>query len=379
MAVTKNERRINVLQLINSLDIGGAEKVAINLALHLDSSKYKSFICTIDGFGPLLDEIRGKDVEFFSLDKKPGFKPLISFKLAKYLREKKIDIITSHNYAPLLYGRLASFFAKVKAHIHVDHVRNFTSYKRKVLGNDKQLTSSIFKVIAVSEDIKKNLIKYEKVPEERIEVIVNGVDKNKYEVSIDKAKKLQEFNIPSDKKVIGICVRLCEQKGLIYLLDAVKKLSKFRNDFFVMIVGDGPLKDYLINTSKDYGISDIVRFTGFRNDIPEILQLIDIYVLPSLFEGLPLTLLEAMAAKKAIIVTKVGDNDKLIEEGKNGLLIPSKSSEALVKGLVKLLDNPNLVKKFGEEAYKEFLKKYTLDIMIKRYENLYELTINRRA
>lgn len=363
---------INVLQIINSFDAGGAERVAINLALHLNRSKYRNFICAIDGQGPFMDEMKGKDVEVYSLDKGPGFRPFISLKLARYLRHKKIDIITSHNSSPFLYGRLACCFARVKAYYHVDHVRDFQSYKRRMIGNDGQLAKSINKVIAVSEDVKRNLMQYEGIDHDKIEVILNGIDQSKYDISIDKDKKKDELGINRNKCVIGTCVRLSEQKGLIYLLDAVRDLFKTRNDFHVLIVGDGPLKEELIKKSKEYGISDYIDFLGYRSDIPELLQVIDIYVLPSIFEGLPLALLEAMAAKKAIIATDVGDNKKVLKDGISSIIIPSRASADIKKSIEEMMDNKTRRTEMAEAAYREFMEKYTIDVMIGKYEKLYD-------
>ena len=370
---------INVLQIINSFDAGGAERVAMNLAVHLNPSRYRSFMCAIDGMGAYWEEIKDKDVEIVSLNKGPGFKMAISWKLAKYIKKNEIDIITTHNYSPLLYGRLACMFAKVKVFIHVDHVRDFEVAKKRSIGNDRQLTASINKVVAVSEDLKRDLMKYEKLPANRIDVIINGIDQNKYDVVIDIEEQKRKLEIGSDKMIIGTCARLSEQKGLIYLLQAVRDILKHRSDFCVLIVGDGPLRGSLESAAEEYRISEYIKFLGYRDDIPALLQLMDVYVLPSVFEGLPLSLLEAMAAKRAIIATRVGDNEKVLDDGNNGLLVPSRSALSLQENIERLLDNAQLRRKLGDEAYKDFYNNYTIETMIDKYEALYETEILKNA
>ena len=172
------------------------------------------------------------------------------------------------------------------------------------------------KVVGVSEHTTENLIRFEKISPKKTMTIVNGIDGSKYGIVIDKGKKRKELGLKETGPVIGACVRLTEQKGLSYLLEAVQRIKPHFPDISVVVAGEGPLEQRLINQCRDSGIDKNVFFIGPRTDVPEILKLLDIYVLPSVWEGLPMILLEAMAAECPIIASRVGGVPGIIENGR---------------------------------------------------------------
>jgi len=223
----------------------------------------------------------------------------------------------------------------------------------------------------VSQHTTENLIKFEKISPQKTTTIVNGIDGAKYDIAIDKGQKRKELGLKETGPIVGACVRLTEQKGLSYLLEAVQRIKPHFPDISVVVAGEGPLEQRLINQCRDSGIDKNVFFLGPRLDIPEILKLLDIYVLPSVWEGLPMILLEAMAAECPIIASRVGGVPGIIENGLNGSLVEPKNPEALATEITGVLKDRRLRDKYASEGLRVFREKYTVAAMTRQYERLY--------
>ncbi len=364
-------KKIRVMQIINSLDIGGAERVAINIAANLDPQRFDPMILTLEGLGPFSAVLDRQGIEYASLFKKPGTRPSTFFGIAQQIRERKIDIVTTHNYGALYYGSFGSRIGGCRRLLHVDHNRMYAS-KRRLLIPHKLPASMAYKVIAVSKEIRTYLISHEGIKPERIGIISNGIDEGLYTGNLDRRLVKTRLGIPEDRILIGTGARLVPEKGLTHLLDAMSILGKKRGDFLLVIAGDGPLRKDLEKRVRDNGLSSHVSFLGERTDFHEIIRLFDIYVLPSVSEGLPLSLLEAMAARKAIVASKVGGIPDVITAGNNGLLVPPGEPRPLSDAIGYLMDNPLKRSEFGERAYAGFREKHSAKTMADAYGLLYE-------
>lgn len=364
-------KRIKVMQIINSLEIGGAERVAINIAANLDPQKFDPMILTLERLGPFSEILDRRGIEYTSLFKKPGNRLSTFFGIAGQIREKKIDIVTTHNYGALYYGSLGSRMGGCSRLLHVDHNRMYAS-KRRLLIPHKLPASLAYKLIAVSKEIKTYLIGQEGIDPQRIEIISNGIDEALFAGDFDKKHIKARLGIPEDRIVIGTGARLVPEKGLAHLLDAVSLLRKKRGDFLLVIVGDGPLRNDLERKARDKGLGSHVTFLGQRTDLHEIIRVFDVYVLSSVSEGLPLSLLEAMAAKKAIVASSVGGIPDVIMSGHNGLLVPPGKPEALADAVEYLMDNPLKRSMLGISAYEGFREKHSAGSMADAYGLLYE-------
>ena len=171
--------------------------------------------------------------------------------------------------------------------------------------------------------------------------------------------------------IIGLGVRLTEGKGINYLLQAMPDIIKKFTDITLVIAGDGPAADKLKKQTVELGITRNVLFLGPRLDIPELLKVFDIYVLPSLSEGLPMVLLEAMAAGCPIVATNVGGIPTLIKHGDNGSMVEPKNPQALASEIIKLLSSQELRSQYSKKALETFQESYSADIMTRKYEQLY--------
>ncbi|HRR21740.1 MAG TPA: glycosyltransferase [Desulfomonilia bacterium] len=364
-------KKIRVMQIINSLDIGGAERVAVNIAAHLNPDRFDSSLLTLERPGPFAAILEKKGIPFTSLHKKPGTRPGVFLNIARHIRKNRIDIVTTHNYGALFYGSFGARLGGCSRLLHVDHNPKLSSKRRYPIPH-KRLSSMAFKVIAVSGEVRAKLIAQEGIAPERIDIIANGVDDSLFNIPFDRHSLLVRLGIPENRVVVGTGARLVYEKGLVHLLDAAGLIKKKRDDFVLVIVGDGPLMGDLQKRAHDSGLNDRVVFTGARTDFHEIIRLFDIFVLPSVSEGLPLSLLEAMAAARAIVASQVGGIPEVITHGQTGLLVPPGSPAHLAGAVELLMDDPGYRAQCGQQARLRFAEKHSAQAMAASYARLYE-------
>jgi len=228
-----------------------------------------------------------------------------------------------------------------------------------------------YKIVGVSDHTSHNLIKYEKISPRKIITIMNGIDGSKYNITIDKNTLKRKFGITVDGPIIGTIGRLVEEKGITYLLKAMKIILVTFPDAKLFIVGEGKLENNLKSEAFHLGISDNVIFTGNRRDIPMLLKYFDVFVLSSISEGLPMVLLEAMVASCPIVATNVGGTPMVITHGVNGSLVRPKDSACLSSEIINLLSNEKLRKQYIKSSYTIFNEKFSASTMTRKYEELY--------
>lgn len=369
-------KKIKVMHLINSFSLAGAEKLVYEITKRMDKSKFDVFVCAIgksaDG---MEDEIR-KDLERYGVKTlfigKSSHKQRLTavMELTRILRSNRIRILHTHCPSPDFYGKIAGFLANMPYIFTTIHnTEGYNPLKEKFLS---LLTT---KYIAISETVKAYTANKLKIPLDRIEVIYNGVDlEDFFNVSIEREKKLKELMIHNSCRVITSVGRVSEQKGYIYLVEAAKVvLQRFSNACFY-IAGSTNLNVELVKRLKekirDYGIESHFVFGGVRKDIPEILAVSDIFVLPSLWEGFPTVLIEAMASGTPVVTTDVGSNREIVIDGKNGFIVPPKDVDALAERIIYLLSNQKFSRRMGELG-RETAKNFSVDKTKDKYEKLY--------
>lgn len=370
--------KINVMQVIHDLNFGGMQRVVADLCLHVDPSRYRMCVCCLEELGPNAEELTKKGIPVFLVKKNAGLDYLLPIRLRRLFIDQTIQIVHTHGINPFFYGALGSKLARVPVTIQTDHARGIFPVSKKEMVSERILSWFVDCIVAVSDGVKDDLVNFENINPKKIHVIYNGIDASKYRITIDQWKKREELGITNSDIIIGVGVRLSEQKGISYLIEALKILDAFIPKVKLLIVGDGELREDLEKLSAECGIADKVIFTGFRSDIHELLQIIDVYALPSLWEGHPLVLLEAMAAGKPIVATDVSGNRETVDHGRTGLLVPPKRPKELANSLKELLNNEELRNQMGQMSYKTFKDKFTLEKTIKEYQHLYEQFLNLR-
>jgi len=375
--MTKNStapRKTRLVQITHDLDLGGLQQVVYNICRTIDRNKFDVSVICLRERGCFAADVEALGIPVYLVEQKAdGVDYFGFFKVARLLREIGADVIHTHNTQPFMDGTIGAMLAGVSTVIHTDHARVFPD-KTRYMVIEKLMSLYAYRVVGCSQHTSQQLIRYEKISPSKIVTIPNGIDGSRFEVSIDKQAKRAELGLRPSGPVMGLAVRLSDQKGITFLLKAMPTILKSHPDTTLLIAGDGDLKSALQQEAADLGIGANVVFCGPRKDIPELLKLLDIYVLPSKWEGLPMVILEAMAAGCPVVATNVGGNATAVIDGTTGRLIPPESPDALIKALVPLLDSESLRAQYATQARKLFDEKFTADAMTRQYERLYMRT-----
>jgi glycosyltransferase involved in cell wall biosynthesis len=292
--------------------------------------------------------------------------PVLSFllplELLRVIRAHRPAVVHVHSGC-WSKGVMAARLAGVRNIIFTEHGR-LVPDSRKVILLDRVYSRITTHIVAVSEALAQYLVEVVRVPKAKVLVIINGVNVERLRTA---ARRGDEGPVR-----IGIIARLAPVKDLGTLLRAMKRVVMRSPETELLVVGDGPERAALESLSAELGITGKVRFTGFRRDIPAVLSEIDIFTLSSLSEGTSITLLEAMAAGKPVVVTDVGGNPAIVEEGVNGFLVPASSPEALADALVRLAGNRELRMTMWQANTRKVEERYGIRAMVQQYQRLYE-------
>ncbi len=352
-----------IFYLITDLDIGGAENMLFELAQRIDKSKFIPEVGCLKGKGIVGKKLEalGIKVKYFHIEKLWHIYKLAN--VVSFLRQGRFDILHSYLFHANIIGRICGKLAGIP--IVVSSIRVCEREKLYHLWMDRITNRMVDLEICVSKEVKNFTIEKAGISEHKLEVVENGIPDTFLDaVTSHRNKKAHSL-------VVGTVARLSEQKGIEYLLYAAKKtIEQFPNITFI-IVGSGPLASQLKELSIKLNISRNVKFIGFRNDIPELLSVIDIFVLPSLWEGMPNALLEAMAAGKPVIATDTGGSKDLIDSNINGVLVEPANSEALAEAILKLLGDPAQRQRLGESAREKVKERFPIDKMVFKTEQIY--------
>jgi len=367
-------RKTRLVQITHDLDLGGLQQVVYNICRTIDRNKFDVSVICLRERGCFAADVEALGIPVYLVEQKAdGVDYFGFFKVARLLREIGADVIHTHNTQPFMDGTVGAMLARVKTVIHTDHARVFPD-KTRYMVIEKLMSLYAYRVVGCSQHTSQQLIRYEKISPSKIVTIPNGIDGSRFEVNIDKQAKRAELGLRPNGPVMGLAVRLSDQKGITFLLKAMPTILQSHPDTTLLIAGDGDLKSALQQEAADLGISANVVFCGPRKDIPQLLKLLDIYVLPSKWEGLPMVILEAMAAGCPVVATNVGGNATAVIDGVTGRLVAPENPAALIQALMPLLDSEALRAQYATQARKLFDEKFTADAMTRQYERLYMRT-----
>lgn len=367
---------VNIMHLVTAWQEGlyGGERVVLNLASGLNKKRFQIIVVA---FGnkeddmPLLRAAKDNNIRIDLLPLRARYDIRSIFDIKRLLKKYDVAILHCHGYKSDVLGFFAAVFTKVKlvTTLHGWWVgKEFKSRFHNLL--DLFIVRYFDRVVTVSQPLAEKLSR-DKALKVKTIVIPNCVDSKKFETAKDSITIRKNFNITPDAKIIGAVSRLTEEKGHSYLLDAFAKMVTDFKDIVLLIVGEGPLKDSLIERTRELGIEDKVVFAGFRDDVADLVAMMDILVMPSISEGLPMAILEAMAAKKPIVASAVGGIPSVIKDRETGILIKPKDSDSICEALTCLLKDEKLALGIAANARKLLENEFTVDVMIMKYENLY--------
>jgi glycosyltransferase involved in cell wall biosynthesis len=375
--------RINLLQVVNGLAIGGAEKKLLELVKHLDKKRYSIIVCSIGQGGPLQKDFEVLDIDVVVCHKRNKFDLSLINKVAHLIRECEIDIVQTTLLLADIVGAFAARWSGRRPPVvsweTVSHGENdILRTKRRHVWAYKAAMKRVDRIVAVSQEIQYSLIERRHIAPEKIELIPYGVDLRKYTRRNGTFDKRGELKIGGDRVVIGTVARVEPYKGVAYLQQAAVQLVRQHPKIDFLFVGDGSLRKELESEVRALGLAHRIRFLGFRNDVHEIMNVFDIFVLPSLSEGLPNVILEAMASCKPVIASAVGGIPEAIVEGETGLLVPPGDSEAIVAAIKKLLGHNAIALRMGEAGRRRVEQFFSLQREVASFDRLYQKLLSEK-
>jgi glycosyltransferase involved in cell wall biosynthesis len=366
---------MRILHLISSGGLFGAERVAVELSKSLKKTYHCEPVLGVirNVYNPheeILEEAKSNGIEYAVFSCRSPLDLKLAFSIREFIKKNRIDVIHCHGYKSNFYGLLASK-GQVPS-VTTNHNWLTAHWKLKTYCFLDSLWIRFFdRIVAVSNQVKKDMLRY-KIPEEKICVIDNGIGLERFE-KVDKANPIRdELGFDGKMRIIGTVGSLGIEKGHIYLLEAASQILGIVKDLRFLIIGDGPLRKPLEEKSEKLGIEKEVIFMGQRKDIPELLMAMDIFVLPSVREGLPMALLEAMAAKRPVIATRVGAIPKVIENEGIGVLVEPKDAIGLRDAIMNLLNDPARMSLLARGGFDRIYTDFSSDKMGKQYLELYE-------
>ena len=370
-----------VVYLITDLDIGGAERSLFQLATRLPRDEFSIEVITLTGGGRVAKWLKEGGIPVTSLDIKRGWGLAAVFRLRRWLKNLRPDILHTFLFHANIMGRVAAAGLGVGAVISSVRVaeRRFKWH----LALD-WLSSPLMNLeVCVSEGVRRFTETRAKIPKRKLTVIPNGVDLAEFEEK-DLGAPIQatrtgrrpsdirsSLHLSPDAPLILTIGRLDRQKGISFFLQAAREILQEFPQARFLIVGRGPDEGKLISLTRNLGIKKAVRFLGFRDDVPEVLAAADIFVLASLWEGMPNVVLEAMASGKPVVGTQVEGTEELVIPGETGFLVPPADAKALARDICRLMRESDLARRMGQAARKRIQEHYTVQTMVERYAQLY--------
>lgn len=375
--------RIRVLQIIDSLHIGGAENVVIHLSRALDRSEFDAAAACTRFRGVQADRLTEAGLAVHPVfPTNRAFRHFTPLSLARLIHRLQPDVLHSHGTPALLHtGPLAmTGLLGRRPWIHTFHFGNYPHLAPNLMRGERFFAKYPTRLIAVSDSQREAISRCHNVPLERIETKYNGVhDLRLHQAPGARERGRAALNLSREDIVVGSLAVLSKQKGVSYFLHAASELLRTRPQLKFLVIGGGPLETELKNEAAALGIGNAVVFTGWRTDAIELLPALDVFVMASIWEAMPMVLLEAMAAQRTIVVTDVGDNKKIVEHERSGLVVPAADGAAIAAAIERLLANPSLMAAYADAAYKRFAEHYTVAQMTARYATLYRDAVSRQA
>jgi len=376
-----------ILYTIENIFFGGGERAFAQIINGLDKEKYEAYVACLPG-GEFTERIK-RSAKIVPFDLRNRFDFTKIFQLVKIIKQKNIEIIHSQGGRADFFARVAARLASVPAVISTIAmpVEGFdVGLIKKIiyLVLDRFSERFVDRYIVVSEALRKRLIEKHKIPAKKIVKIYNGVeiDSDARCLMPDARKKImQELMIPENVMLAGTIGRLVWQKGLPYFIQAIKEINARwkMQDVRYLIVGEGKERNNLEKKIKYLGLSDKVIFTGFCSDIKEILYSLDVFVLPSIREGQPIVLLEAMAMETPIVATDIEGVNETIVDGITGILVPPKNPSALAEAIVCLLKDKKKAQEMGQAGRMVVKEKFNLKDKMEQHKRLYETIIVEKS
>jgi glycosyltransferase involved in cell wall biosynthesis len=362
--------RHRVIYMAHAFMVGGAEEMVLNLVKHLPE-RFEPVIVCLNAAGPIGEEIRKTGVEFHVLGVTPGWRrPWDLLDIQHKLTVLRADIVHTFLLTASLYGRFAAMLARVPIIIGTE-VNIYEQKNPWHIKAERWLMEHTDRVVVSAESVRDFYVDQVGADRERIDVVYNAVDWAQLRTNASRDEVRAGFGVPLDAPLAGIIARLTEQKAHTHLFQAMATTNGLEQ-LHLLVVGDGHLREPLEKQTVDLGINDRIHFLGARRDLGNILSAIDLFVMPSLWEGLPLSMVLAMGAGLPVVATRVAGIPEVVHDGETGVLIPPADSTALGAALVKLVRDSELRARIGSAARAFALPRFGVDGYVASITSLYD-------
>jgi glycosyltransferase involved in cell wall biosynthesis len=362
---------MRIAQLIESDGPGGAERVVADLATQLQASGAPSVVFVpAQGEGWLARQVDGCGVavEAFHLDR--PFSPACARALAAAFRRHRIDIAHSHEFSMAVYGAWASWLAGIPHLVTMHGSRYYAGRLRRRVALRSALGVSK-RTIAVSTGLADSMSRELWIPRARIAMVANGVRRP----PPANTTLRDELGLSADDRLLVAVGNLYPVKGHRHLVEAMALLAGSHPTLHLAICGRGHLDEALLTQAREHGLASRVHLLGLRSDVAAVVAAADIFVMPSLSEGLPLALLEAMVAGCAIVASAAGEMRAALDQGAAGVLVPPGDPRALGVAIDRLLNDRQLARTLGARAACKAAAEYDVSTMVRRYSSIYDLIL----
>jgi glycosyltransferase involved in cell wall biosynthesis len=366
-------RKKVICHLLHYLRVGGAEILAARLARRLRDHYDFVFVC-LDELGSLADELRSDGFAVHLLGRRPGVDWRCSLRLAKLLRAERIALLHAHQYTPFFYGATARFLYRRPPVLFTEHGRLYPDYPRpkRILAN-RVLLARRDRVVGVGEAVRQALLHNEGIPTGRVGVLYNGIDLAAFgNHAGERLDVRRELGVgPGDLVLIQVA-RLDPLKDHATAIRTLAAVVRQRPDARLILVGEGPQRPALERLVLQSGLGEHLRLLGLRRDIPRLLAAADLCLLTSVSEGIPLTLIEAMAAGLPIVATRVGGVGEVVADGETGILAPAGSELYLCGAVLRLAGDTTLRRQMSQRGRQRAAALFSEEQMVGNYLRLYQ-------
>jgi len=364
--------RVNILYVVWSLEIAGAEKLAYDMIRALPADRFRVIVCSVNKGGLLGERLRNEGVTVYHREKGNGLDWGAVGWLRDIIRRERVTVIHAHQYSPMVYAVLASWAMRHVRVVFTEHGRNYPEqrrWKRELV--NPFLARGLDRIVAISASTRGSMMEYDRLPGDRIRVIHNGVNPEHARGSADVSAKRRELGIPEGHAVVGTATRFEPVKNLPLLLHAFRTVLTARPNTCLVLAGAGSLERELRDLARTLEMETRVHFIGLRHDLPDIYGVMDVFVLSSHTEGISIALLEAMANGVPAVVTAVGGNPEVVLHGETGFVVPAGDDGAMAERVLSLLDNPQRGGEIGRNGMRRVEKRFSFDRMMAEYLALY--------
>lgn len=362
---------LRLLHLIADLRFGGAERIVYELSRLVDREKFEVRVCCLsDRRGGIKDWLEQAGITVCCLDMRHKADLPRLLRLGRLINEWKPDIIQSHMFHSNIAARVIGKPLGVPLVISTAHLVEFRfrPWHRWIDRNTMGLCDAVVSVSQAVQDFVRDQVR---VPAHLLRVIRNGIDVHRYRDRSRREETRAGLGVSAHQKLLGGVGRLDRQKGFEYLIEAMALVRREYPDCRLVIIGEGPQRPELERRIEELGLSSVVKLLGFQPNVPDLLSAFDVFCFPSVAEGLPLALCEAMAASLPTVASDIPPNAEVAREGETALLVPPGQPELLAHAILRLLRDDALAERLSRAAVKVVREEFSHERMVREYEAFY--------